>query len=277
MTKGILVTSVLLVGLLAACASATPIRSFTVGDTIQTYDFTEGTRFEEGLYGNAFLEVTDDVYRIRLTRGDNELWWGQWGETLGNVVIDVDVAQVSERNENAFGVGCRMSGAVGQATILDITLDNTAAESDVEATEEATAEATAEAAEAVTEEAAEDSFEVGGSSVAPSTTEFADGSGYLFLIQGTGSYAIMHASGRDVQPLVNWTASSAIQQGQASNQLRVVCVGNYLAFYINGQFVADATDDRYGAGQVALMASAATRLGATIEFDNLVVSEVSEG
>ncbi|MBZ0293441.1 MAG: hypothetical protein K8L99_12815 [Anaerolineae bacterium] len=305
MTKGIQFACVLLAGLLtlAACAPAAPVRSFTVGDPIETYDFSEGTRFEEGLYGNAFLQVIDDVYRIRLTRGDNELWWGQGGDTLDNVVIDVTVEQISERNENAFGIGCRMSGAVGQTTAADSELAamvagndaEATAEATIEATEESTPEATTEATAEVTEEAtaeatveaeatteataeATEAFEEGAVSVAPlEPQEIADGSGYLFLIQGTGSYAIMRASGRDVQPLVNWTASSAIHQGQATNELRAVCVDDYLAFYINGQFVADATDDAFSAGQVALMASAATRLGVTVEFDNLIVSEVSEG
>lgn len=303
----LLVASVLI---LTACAPATPVRSFTVGEAITTYDFAEGMAFEEGLYGNAFLQVVDGVYRIRLTRGDNELWWGQWGETLADVVIDAEVAQVSERPENAFGVGCRMSGTVGQQTIVDVELAALLATPTAEATEEATAEATesaeaTEEAEATAEatveaeaevteeatteaevteeataeaEATEEAFVEGGVSTAPlAEFEPADGNGYLFLIQGTGSFAIMRASGRDVQPLVNWTASDAINRGQARNELRAVCVGDYLAFYINGQFVGDATDSTYTAGQVALLASAATRLGATIEFDNVVVSEASSG
>ena len=290
----LLVASVLI---LTACAPATPVRSFTVGETITTYDFAEGTAFEEGLYGNAFLQVVDGVYRIRLTRGDNELWWGQWGETLADVVIDAQVAQMSERPENAFGVGCRMSGTVGQQTMVDVELAALLATPTAEATQEATAEATesaeataeaeateeaeataeAEATEEATAEATEE-FVEGGVSTAPlAEFEPANGNGYLFLIQGTGSFAIMRASGRDVQPLVNWTASDAINRGQARNELRAVCVGDYLAFYINGQFVGDATDNAYAAGQVALLASAATRLGATIEFDNVVVSEASSG
>src|SRR5690606_4675164 len=99
--------------------------------------------------------------RIRLEQGDNELWWGQWGDTLADVVIDVDVQQTSERNENAFGVGCRMTGAVGQAVELDPTLaaiasGEAATEEAVEsATEEATEAATAEVTEEATEEATE--------------------------------------------------------------------------------------------------------------------------
>jgi hypothetical protein len=72
-----------------------------------------------------------------------------------------------------------------------------------------------------------------------------------------------------VQTLVNWTASEHIRTGAASNHLRAVCVDNYLAFYINDQFVADTTDDSFRAGQIGLVAGAASRLGARIEFDNL--------
>ncbi len=256
---------------LTGCSPAGPVRTFTVGAAITSNDFSEPDTFEEGAYNAASLSITDGVYRIRLEQGDNELWWGQWGDSLADVVIDVDVQQTSERNENAFGVGCRMAGAVGQMVEVDPTL---AAIASGEAVTEA-AEATAEATEAATAE-----FEEGGVSEVPSDSALdsaPDGDGYLFLIQGNGQYAIMRARGRDVRPLVEWTPSDTIIQGQEVNTLRAVCVGDYLALYINGEFVADATDDTYSEGQVGLMASAATRLGVSVEFDNLVVAEALPG
>ena len=54
--------------------------------------------------------------------------------------------------------------------------------------------------------------------------------------------------------------------------MRAVCAGNYLALYVNDQFVGDATDDTYTSGQVGLAASAANRLGTRIDFDNLTIS-----
>ncbi len=311
-------TGILIVGLfaLAACQPTAPVRTFNPGGELATYNFEEARTFEEGLYANATLRIVDGVYRIELTRGDNELWWGQWGDTLSDVVVDVTVEQKSERNENAFGVACRMAGTVGQAGVVSpdmaAIIDSEAAEEAVTevataevteapteeatteataesteaataevtetSTEEATAEATAEATEAATAEATEE-FDEGAVSERPADgfVEIANGNGYLFLIQGNGSFAIMRAQGRDLRPLVNWSQTDKINQGQAVNQLRAVCVDDYLAFYINGEFVADATDDTFSAGQVGLLASAATRLGVLVEFDDLVVSQASGG
>ena len=307
--------TLLIVGLLAlaGCQPSTPVRSFQVGEELAAYNFEEARTFEEGLYASAALRITDGVYRIELTRGDNELWWGQWGDTLSDVVVDVNVEQQSERNENAYGVGCRMAGAVGQTTALDpelaeIVEGDAAEEAAAEATEAATSEATetatedstaeadpteeaTEASAEVTDEATEQAADEAATEEATDEpdeeaieaveteqpeddeTEAANGNGYLFLIQGSGSFAIMRAQGRDLHPLVNWTQSDKINQGQATNALRAVCMGDYLAFYINGEFVADATDDTYSAGQVGLLASGATRLGVLVEFDDLIVSE----
>jgi hypothetical protein len=260
---------------LAACSSG-PVRSFNVGDELTQFDFSEGATFEEGVYADATLRITDGVYRITLNRGDNEIWWAQWGDSLDDVVVDVDVHQISEPTENAFGVACRLRGHVGQDLPVDPTLAAIASGegASLDLTEEATAESTAEATEAATAEATETS------SAAESTgtaAEVANGDGYLFLIQGSGSYAIMRARGRSITPLVNWTASDLVHPGPDRNQIRAVCIGDYLALYINGEFAADATDSTYRSGQVGLAASAASRLGVQVEFDNLIVHKAVSG
>ena len=108
-------------------------------------------------------------------------------------------------------------------------------------------------------------------------SEVANGDGYLFLIRGEGTYAIMRARGRNITPLVNWTQSGVIHQGPGSNQMRAVCMGDYLALYVNGEFLADTTDDTYTSGQVGLAASASNRLGVQVNFDNLVVHTALPG
>lgn len=310
---------------LGACAQG-PVRGFNPGDQIAFYDFSEPNTFEEGAYTNATLRIQDGVYHIRLSEGDNELWWGQWGDSLTNVVIDVDINQLSELNENAYGVMCRVRGSVGQEIPVDPTLAAIASEDEhtPEATEAATIEATdaeatsvspgdeatevateeaettetstdetetaateveTEAADeateaAATEEASAEAIETATEEIEPtlalgasqsSGVQVSNGDGYLFLIQGSGSYAIMRARNRALTPLVNWTASSAVRVGPGRNHIRAVCVGDYLAMYVNDVFVADATDDSFAGGQVGLAASAANRLGVDIEFDNLEV------
>ena len=285
--------------LMAACNTGGPVRNFTVGDQIVSNDFSEPRSFEEGAYPDATLRIVSGAYRITAPTGDNELWWGQWGDTLGNVVIDVDVNQISERNENAYGIMCRVSGTVGQAVEIDPSMledenvDLSAPDSaDVEATAdadvdaEATDEVDAAEAEATEESDAEDEESeatdepeataeaVSGTSLGSGSEEaVAGGDGYLFLIQGNGQYAIMRSRGRNVVPLVNWTRSSAITVGPGQNHLRAVCMDDYLAFYINDQYVAGATDATFQSGQVGLAASGANTLGVEVEFDNLVVAE----
>ena len=107
--------------------------------------------------------------------------------------------------------------------------------------------------------------------------ELANGNGYLFLIRGEGAYAILRARGRNITPLVNWTESAVINQGPGRNTMRAVCMGDYLALYINDEFVADATDDTYSSGQIGLAASASNVLGVQVEFDNLTVHEAMSG
>ena len=291
--------------LLAACQSAGPVKTFVKGDEIVHYDFSTPNPFEQGTYENASLIARDGVYRIDVRSGDDELWWGQGGPTAGDVVIDVDASQLSERNENAFGVMCRVRGHVGQrvapaptatgqvvataeataqatapeaATAEATTSVSVAAQGLAQMMAGATAEATAEAAPTaeITPAAIADAT---ADATAPAATRLEDtnGDGYLFLIQGTGSFAIFRSRGRSLTPLVNWTTSDKIKVGPDSNHLRAVCVGNYLAFYANDAFLADATDDMYKDGQVGLAASAANRLGVRVDFDNLSIAEAKSG
>jgi hypothetical protein len=263
--------------LLAACQQGA-IRTVSVGEQLTAYDFSEGGTFEEGAYRNAVLSMRDAQYNIRVLAGDNELWWGQWGDTYDNVAVEARVEQVSERPEVAYGLMCRVQGTVGQALEVDPTLVAIAA-GEAGAAEEATAEgdATPEATEEATAEATTEA------DATPEATEeapvrYASGDGYLFLIQGNGSFGIFRADSRSLTPLVNWTANNGrVSTDPLENTLRAVCVGNYLAFYANGEFLADAIDDTYANGQVGMAASAANRLGAEINFDDLTVSSASVG
>lgn len=244
--------------LLAACGgSSNPTQSINIGDVLASYDFEQQNSFEEGSYNSATLRLVDGAYQIDVRQGEGELWWGQWGDSYGDVAIDVELLQLTERNENAYGVMCRVAGSVGRAPEPldeDAALDTDEAESDE------------------AEDATPDPVDV----VPEQRTSF--GNGYLFLIQGNGSYAIMRASEREVIPLVDWTEApeDLMEIGRnANNTMRAVCVDDYLALFINDQFVAEAADDTYTEGQIGMAASSYNRLGVRVEFDNLVVSEAS--
>ena len=241
--------------LLAACSSG-PQRELTIGEELIVQDFSEPGSFEEGAYTSATLRVDDGSYLIKVDSGDSEVWWGQWGATHSDVVIDVDIEQLSEREEAAYGVACRLRGQVGQQLAPDPLF------------------------EALVAGDASDGDSAGIALEAPAAAAIANGDGYLFLIQGGGSWGIFRARGRDLFPLLDWAPSELIKRGRGGrNHLRAVCADDYLALYINEQFVAEVEDNSFASGQVGLAASAFNRLGAEISFDNLVVSAatVSEG
>lgn len=292
---------IIIVAFLAACQPTTAQRSFVKGEELAFYDFTTPGTFEENSFEESTvrLQISNGRYNIIATEGDNVLWYGQWGETLGDVVIDVEARQMTEDQNTTYGVMCRARGTVGQSagsidpdlqTLASEALGNAeviasaettpAADATAEVTAEATSDATAEATSEATAEATE-AAEATAEATAEGDNldnglEVNNGDGYLFLVQGSGRFAIMRSRGRSITPLVDWTDASVIEKGAAFNRIRAVCLGDYLALYINGEFVGDATDDTYAAGQVGLVAAGASRLGVQIEFDNLSVSESRE-
>lgn len=102
------------------------------------------------------------------------------------------------------------------------------------------------------------------------------GDGYYFLISGEGYFTIrqgVNGSEGAVRALVGWTRSSAIQAG-GFNRLRAVCVGDYLALYINGQFAGETHDSTLQRGFVALAGAVAGTAGTLrAEFDNVTIYE----
>jgi len=272
------------VWLMAACSPTGPLQTVTKGDELASYNFAEPRTFEEGAYDGALLRVVDGVYRIDLDDGTNTVWWGQWGETYENVIIEADITQTSERTETTYGIMCRVRGAVGQPATVDpelaAVMAETAPEATVETTPEVIPEAAAQAAaestlEATAESTPEVTAEAGAEAVetiepTPRPTAL-EGDGYLFLIQGSGRAAILRARGRDVQPLADWRTSDAVRPPPQTNRIRAVCHNTYLALYVNDQLVAEATDDAFRRGQIGLAAAAANRLGVVVEFDNVQV------
>lgn len=103
-----------------------------------------------------------------------------------------------------------------------------------------------------------------------------DGDGYYFLISGEGYFTIrqgVDGIGGEVRALIPWSRSGAIQAG-GFNRLRAVCIGDYLALYINGEFVANLRDDTLSRGFLALAGAVAGADGrVNVEFDHLTVYE----
>ena len=76
---------------------------------------------------------------------------------------------------------------------------------------------------------------------------------YSFEYNRNGNYSVWKkVAGGALTPLRSWTASSAIQQGDAWNTLRVVANGNNLSFYINGTRVWSGSDSSLASGRVGI-------------------------
>lgn len=96
-----------------------------------------------------------------------------------------------------------------------------------------------------------------------------NGDGYYFMISGDGNYTLRRGSTDRVRALIPWTYSPAIQQGRSINRIRIVCVGDYLALYVNGDFVAETRDDYFSRGYTGLTAAVPEGGEVDVTFDNL--------
>lgn len=99
--------------------------------------------------------------------------------------------------------------------------------------------------------------------------------GYYFLISGDGHYTIRRGAVDQVGALIPWTPSSAIRQDRGINRIRAVCIGDYLALYVNGEFVAETRDDYFSRGFTGLSAAVVKDGDVDIAFDDLTVWEAS--
>ncbi len=102
-----------------------------------------------------------------------------------------------------------------------------------------------------------------------------NGDGYYFFISGDGHYTIRRGATDMIRGLIKWEPSGAIQRGQAINRIRIVCVDDYLALYVNGEFVAELYDDRYQRGFAGITAAVPESGDVDVVFDDLIIWEAS--
>jgi len=100
---------------------------------------------------------------------------------------------------------------------------------------------------------------------------------YFFLISSDGYYAIgkMKDGKRELIEPDQMYPSGEIKQGEATNRLRVECDGKSLALYVNGNQVAETTDDdSFLAGDVGLIVGTFSEPGVEIVFHQFSVVEI---
>ncbi|MHB1294575.1 MAG: zinc-ribbon domain-containing protein [Anaerolineae bacterium] len=97
---------------------------------------------------------------------------------------------------------------------------------------------------------------------------------YRYEISTDGYYRFDLMQDNAWTSLIEWTESSLINTGDATNVMAAVCDGNTFTFYINGVEVDSYTDDNYPSGDVGLTAGTLEETGVHIAFDNIKVWEV---
>jgi hypothetical protein len=99
-----------------------------------------------------------------------------------------------------------------------------------------------------------------------------DLTGYWFGIGADGYYSIQKFSANEIVILVDWENSGAIREGNGRvNELRVVCQGSTLEFYVNGMKVAETSDNSYSFGDIGLGGASFEADSAEFRFDDLEV------
>jgi hypothetical protein len=98
---------------------------------------------------------------------------------------------------------------------------------------------------------------------------------YVFLVSSDGYYGIGKVAGSQYQLLGSESLlpSDKIPRGSAYLHLRADCVQDRLAFFVNGEKIAEASDHEFQTGDVGLIAGAYNPVGTDIFFDNFIVSK----
>ncbi|MEO8611744.1 MAG: hypothetical protein ABI690_27850 [Chloroflexota bacterium] len=102
------------------------------------------------------------------------------------------------------------------------------------------------------------------------------GNGYYFVVSSAGQFAILKAQPNVSDPvrLVDWRSDPAIFQKAESNQIKAICVGDYLAFYANGHFLAEVHDSEFSSGQLGVVLGAIDET-LWVNFDDVIVNNVA--
>jgi hypothetical protein len=98
---------------------------------------------------------------------------------------------------------------------------------------------------------------------------------YYFKISSDGYYALSRFRSGQWEPLIKWTASSAVKTGaQARNLLGVLASGASLTLMVNDVVLATISDSAFTTGAFALAAGTYDKGGVEVAFDDLNIWEL---
>lgn len=97
---------------------------------------------------------------------------------------------------------------------------------------------------------------------------------YALIISGDGFAAIRKRyNGSELDFVTDWAEVSAINTGNAGNNLRAECIGSQLSLYVNGTLAISANDGDITSGDAGLMAGTFDQASTEVLFDNFVVKK----
>ncbi|MCL4562556.1 MAG: hypothetical protein M1281_18330 [Chloroflexi bacterium] len=98
-----------------------------------------------------------------------------------------------------------------------------------------------------------------------------NGDGYALRVSADGYYSIFLVKGDDFTPLIAWTESSYVRQGNQINQLKAICSGSDLSLYANGELLGTVRDETFPTGDVGLAATTYEDSPVEVRYDNFRV------
>ena len=96
---------------------------------------------------------------------------------------------------------------------------------------------------------------------------------YFFIISSDGYYGIGKVVDGE-QILIGadqMYPHDVIQKGNATNHIKVDCVGSHLVLYANGAKLVEVEDSMFSSGDVGLIAGTFAETGTDIHFDNFII------
>ena len=97
--------------------------------------------------------------------------------------------------------------------------------------------------------------------------------GYLFEVDSTGRYRVLSSGNfnNGSNALQDWTTSSFLRKGSATNTLQLIMHGSDFYLYANGAYLTRVNDSRYSSGQIAFFARSDGTTPADLVYSNLAV------
>lgn len=101
-----------------------------------------------------------------------------------------------------------------------------------------------------------------------------NGDGYGFRISSDGYASIEVFEDNEGSLIADWIATDAIHTDGSPNHLTVICQGDHLSLLVNDMNVAEAEDDTFSSGDIALSAIAYDEGSIIAEFDDIIVQQL---